>query len=172
MADPAASTPASEQAPQSIAEDLVAAREQLSKEREPKIFDLPGYGSKLQVKYRVPTREETKEAKGLIFKLASAGEDNADIVGMCKTLATACVAFYEEVDDESVLLNISRGLGDAPLRWGDERLAALLGIEFEGKIRARSMIEAILVKPELIEIHHNQVTNWSDRALEADDADF
>lgn len=165
-------TPTNAAAPTSIAEDLVAAREKLSEEREPKIFDLPGYGSKLQVKYRVPTRTETKEAKGLVFKLASAGEENADIVGMCKLLSICCVAFYEEKDGESVLLNESRGLGDAPIRWGDERLATLLGIEVDGKLRARFVIEEVLATPERIEIHHNQVTNWADRALEADDADF
>lgn len=167
MAEPAA-TPA----PASIAEDLVAQRDRLSEEREPKIFDLPGYGSKLQVKYRVLTRQESKECKGVVFKLAAAGEENADIIGMCKTLAIACVAFYEEVDGESVLLNESRDLGEGPIRWGDERLAQLLDVEIEGRLKARSVIEGVLVKPELIEIHHNQVTNWSDRALEADDADF
>jgi hypothetical protein len=178
MADPAAiedavsDEPAPAVEPKSIAEDLVAKREQLSKEREPKIFDLPGYGSALQVKYRVPTRTEAKEAKGLVFKLASAGEENADIVGMCKLLSLACVAFFEEKDGESVLLNESRGLGDAPIRWGDQRLADLLGIEVEGKLRARFLIEEVLATPERIEIHHNQVTNWADRALEADDADF
>lgn len=180
MADFAATDPAAEQAPQSIAEDLVAVREGLSEEREPKIFDLPGYGSKLQAKYRVPTREETKEAKGLVFKLASAGEENADIIGMCKLLSLTCVAFYEEIDGESVLLNQSRDRGDALIRWGDERLAALLAIDID-KIKARKMIEEVLapVDPESgtrslerIEIHHNQVTNWADRALEAGDRDF
>ena len=170
MAETATPDPAEK--PASIAEDLIAARERMSEEREPKIFDLPGYGSKLQVKYRVPTREETKEAKGLVFKLASAGEENADIVGMCKTLAVACLGFYEEVDGESVLLNETRKVGDAPIRWGDDRLAELLGIEVDGKVRARKMIEEVLVTPERIEIHHNRVTNWADRALEADDADF
>lgn len=159
-------------APSSIAEDLVAAREKLSEERAPKIFDLPGYGSKLQAKYRVPTRAETKEAKGLVFKLASAGEESADIIGMCKLLSLTCVAFYEEKDGESVLLNVSRELGDAPIRWGDQRLADLLAIEVDGKILARHVIEQVLATPERIEIHHNQVANWSDRALEADDADF
>jgi hypothetical protein len=168
MADDAPKAPA----PTSIAEDLVAKREELTKEREPKIFDLPGYGSALQVKYRVPTRAETKEAKGLVFKLASAGEENADIVGMCKLLSLTCVAFYEEHNGESVLLNESRGLDDAPIRWGDQRLADLLAIEIDGKLKARHVIEGVLATPERIEIHHNQVTNWADRALEADDADF
>jgi hypothetical protein len=166
-------TPTIDSAPTCIAEDLVAKREKLTEEREPKIFDLPGYGSALQAKYRVPTRAETKEAKGLVFKLASAGEENADIVGMCKLLSLTCVAFYEEEEDgESVLLNESRSLGDSPIRWGDQRLADLLAIEVEGKLMARYVIEQILGTPERIEIHHNQVTNWADRALEADDRDF
>jgi hypothetical protein len=159
--------------PQSLAEDLIAKRESLSEKREPKIFDLPGYGSALQVKYRVLTRTESKEARGLVFKLAQVGEENADIIGMCKALSLACVAFYQEKDGESVLLNEARGLGDDPIRWGDKRLVGLLALDVDlTKLRAREVIEAILVKPELIEIHHNQVTNWSDRALEADDADF
>ena len=174
-------TPMPDAAPASIADDLIAKREALTQTREPKIFDLPGYGSALQAKYRAPERDEVKEAKGLVFKLASAGEENADIVGMCKLLSLTCVAFYEERDGKSVLLNESRGLGDAPIRWGDERLANLLKIEIDGKVRARRIIEEVLapLDPETgkrslerIEIHHSVVTNWADRALEADDADF
>ena len=168
MADFAADAPA----PASIAEDLIATRDELTKEVEPKIFDLPGYGPKLQVKYNVFERTATKESRGLTFRLAQAGEENADIIGMCKALTLACVAFYEEVDGKSVLLNESRGLGDDPVRWGDERLAALLGIEIDGKLKARTVIEGVLPKAELIEIHHSEVSGWSDRALARLDADF
>src|SRR5690348_6751021 len=104
MSDDAEITPA----PQSIAEDLVATRDELKKTVEPKIFDLPGYGSKLQVKYKAFERTATKESRGLTFRLAQAGEENADIIGMCKALSLACIAFYEEVDGASVLLNVSR----------------------------------------------------------------
>lgn len=159
-------------APQSIAEDLVATREELVKDVEPKIFDLPGYGPKLQVKYNAFERNATKESRGLTFRLAQAGEENADIIGMCKGLALACVAFYQEVDGESVLLNEARGLGDEPIRWGDRRLANLLGIETDDNLRARQVIEGVLPKPELIEIHHSEVAGWSDRALARIDADF
>jgi hypothetical protein len=159
-------------APASIAEDLVAARDALTEEVEPKTFDLPGYGPKLQVKYNVFERTDTKESRGLTFRLAQAGEENADIIGMCKALTLACVAFYEEVDGESVLLNETRSLGDDPIRWGDERLANLLGIETGPKLKARDVMEGVLPKPELIEIHHSEVSGWSDRALARLDADF
>ena len=172
MAEPAELDPAPEKAPSCIAEDLVATRDELVKEVEPKIFDLPGYGPKLQVKYNVFGRTATKESRGLTFRLAQAGEENADIIGMCKSLSLACVAFYEEKDGESILLNVARGLGEEPIRWGDRRLADLLGIEADDKLRARQIIEGVLPKPELIEIHHSEVTSWSDRALARIDADF
>lgn len=172
MADTAELDPAPTQAPSCIADDLVAQRDELTKEIEPKTFDLPGYGPKLQVKYNVFERTATKESRGLTFRLAQAGEENADIIGMCKALALACVAFYQEVDGESVLLNEARGLGDEPIRWGDRRLADLLGIETDDKLKARAVIEGVLPKPELIEIHHSEVAGWSDRALARIDADF
>lgn len=172
MADSAELAPVSEQARSCIAEDLVATRDELVKEVEPKIFDLPGYGPKLQVKYDAFGRTATKESRALTFRLAQAGEENADIIGMCKGLALACVAFYQEVDGKSVLLNEARDLGDEPIRWGDQRLADLLGIETGKDLKARQVIEGVLPNPELIEIHHSEVTGWSDRALARIDADF
>lgn len=157
----------------SLRDQLVQTRNQLTKEREPKVFELPGYGKDLQVKYRVLTRQERREVMGQVVKLAQAGESRPAERGMCSTLAKACVGFYTERDGKLVSLNEAEALGDDPIHWGDERLAELFGMDTTaGSLRAREVIEYVLGTDDILEIHHGQVDRWLDQVLEADDEDF
>jgi hypothetical protein len=157
----------------SLRDSLLATRNRLTEEREPKVFELPGYGKDLQVKYRVLTRQERKEALGGVVKLAQAGEERAAERGMCSTLAKACVGFYTEQDGKTVSLNEAEGLGEDLIRWGDERLAELFGMDVSaGSLRAREVIEYVLGTDDILELHHGQIDRWMDQVLKADDEDF
>src|SRR6185312_3798250 len=131
MADDAPIDSAPSEAPKSLAAELRADRERLTEEREPHIFDVPGYGEKLAVKYRVLKHEEIKEIQGGIARRAAAGEENAVLIGFCQTLARACVGLYTKRDGEYVALQEAEDLGADPIRWGDERLAGVFGLEGE-----------------------------------------
>lgn len=157
--------------PRSLREDLRAKRSRLGEKRPPKIFDLPGYGEALAVKYRVLDPEEVKEIRGGIATRASAGEDNAVLIGLCSTLARACVGFYTKRGNAYVPLEEAEGLGEGAILWGDERLAELFDLEGE-KLRAREIIESVIPDEILIEGHHTRVTMWMEQARGADDADF
>lgn len=156
---------------QSLADSLRQSRERLTEEREPRLFELPGYGKDLQVKYRVLSRAEKKESMKLVFTQAQAREERAAEKGMCSTLAKACVGFYTERDGKVVPLNEAEGLGDELIRWGDARLVELFAMN-KDEPRAREVIEYVLPDDDVLELHHNEVSGWMERVLGADDEDF
>lgn len=160
----------------SLAESLRNAREQLSEEREPKLFEVPGYGSKLQAKYRVLRPSEETDLEKQRFRMMQAEDDSAVDVFRCATLARACVGLYTEVDGNAVPLNEAEGLGDDPIHWGDERLAKVFGLELDDSVKARTMIEEIVgAGPEgekRVRAHFLAVAQWLDQGQEASDEDF
>jgi hypothetical protein len=160
----------------SLAESLRTARDQLSEEREPKLFEVPGYGSKLQAKYRVLKPSEETDLEKMRFKMVQAEDDNALESFRCATLARACVGLFTEVDDKVVPLNEAEDLGDDPIHWGDERLAGVFGLDLEPPIKARTMIEQVVgAGPEgekRVRAHFLAVAQWLDQGQEASDEDF
>jgi hypothetical protein len=156
----------------SLRDELLADRDKITAEREPKLFELPGYGEKLQVKYRPLAREERKEITAAIFKHAQAGEERNAERGMASTLAKTCVGFYTDRGDGVVPLNEAEGLGDDLIHWGDERLAGLFDFTPTTGSKARETIEYVLGNDDVLELHHNQVTNWMGQIGGVDDADF
>lgn len=156
----------------SLRDELLADRDRITADREPKLFELPGYGEKLQVKYRPLTREERKEITSAIFKHAQAGEERNAERGMASTLAKTCVGFYTDRGAGVVPLNEAEGLGDDLIHWGDERLAGLFDFTPTSGSKARETIEYVLGTDDVLELHHNQVTNWMGQIGGVDDADF
>jgi hypothetical protein len=160
----------------SLRDSLRNVREQLSEEREPKLFDVPGYGSKLQAKYRVLKPSEEADLDKQRFKMLRAEDDDAPEWFKCATLARACVGLYSEVDSKVVPLNEAEDLGEDMIHWGDERLAKFFGIELDGPVTARTMIEEIVgAGPEgdkRVREHFLTVAGWLDQGQEAADEDF
>jgi hypothetical protein len=162
--------------PISLADELAATREKLSEERKPKLFELPGYGPKLQVKYKVVDYDSVNEIGDKVGEqIRSEQIDDAVLAGLSDTLVAACVGFYTEVDGEVVPLEEAEGLGEGPIRWGDARLWSLLRLEAaEGEtLRVRAAIRGILGNDKMLVVEHGQdVTRWMERARRQVDADF
>lgn len=160
----------------SLRDSLRNVREQLSEEREPKLFEVPGYGSKLQAKYRVLTPDEEAELDKTRFKMLRAEDDDAPEWFKCATLARACIGIYSEADGKVVPLNEAEGLGEDMIRWGDERLTQVFGLELDGPATARTMIEEIVgAGPEgdkRVRAHFLAVAGWLDQGQEAADEVF
>jgi hypothetical protein len=153
--------------PSSI-DQLLKLRSEIGKEREPKLFDLPVYGSALQAKYRVLSREERKDAQKQVFRMAQAGEDRVVERGYSITLTRACIGIYTD----GVPVEKAWDLGDEPVIWGDDRLAGQLGMD-KPSPRAREVIEFVFNDDDdALEAHHNEVTRWMEQSWETDDADF
>jgi len=157
----------------SLADSLRAKRERLTEELEPKLFEVPGYGSELQVKYRPLSRDERKKIESSVLRAARNGEDRAAERGMCRTLGTACLAFYTMRDGELKLLNEAEGLGEDAIVWGDRRLAELFGMEIEGEVVTRQIVEYVLGNDDdVLEEHCAEVVRWMERGRIEADADF
>lgn len=176
MADPATEAPALKEedlAPSSIASELSSIREGLQAEHAPETFELPGYGKRLQARYRVLSYDEVSEIGNRVAEQARAGEEDLALLAMCDTLISACVGFYTERDGQLVALQeTDPALGDAPIRWGDRRLADLVGLELEEPARAREILRGVIPDGLLIVDHHNRVSLWMQRAREEIDRDF
>lgn len=164
--------------PMSIADEIRATHEALSAERKPKLFELPGFGAKLQAKYRVLPYEEQKEQGEKI-----AGEVQAEkfprsdvlLVGMCDALIGACLGFYTEVDGKPVPLEeADPEYEGGPIRWGDQRLARLCRLEApEGKqLTARQIVRGVLTDPSLVIEHGEDVSRWMERERRKTEVDF
>jgi hypothetical protein len=160
----------------SLKDSLRSKRDQLSEEREPKLFEVPGYGAELQAKYRVLTPSEEADLEKQRFRMVQAEDENAAEVFRCGTLARACVGIFTEVEGAVVPLNEAEDLGDDPIHWGDPRLIELFGLEVDGTVKARTMIEQIIgAGPEgekRVRAHFLDVAHWLDQGQEAADADF
>jgi hypothetical protein len=162
--------------PMSLADELAATREKLAEERKPKLFELPGYGPDLQVKYKVVDYDSVNEIGDKVGEqIRSEQIDDAVLAGLSDTLVAACVGFYTEVDGEVVPLEEAAQLGEGPICWGDSRLWSLLRLETqEGEtLRVRAAIRKILGDDKMLVVEHAQdVTRWMERARRQVDTDF
>jgi hypothetical protein len=170
-------------APTSTAEDLVAIREAIKDGAEPKLFELPGYGKRLQVKYRVIDADEVDAIFEKIAEQVKAEQvDNPMSAGLTDTIIAACVGFYSErtverdgeAVTETVPLQEKYGLEGGPVRWGDKRLWKLLRIAEEGEtLRVRDAVCRVLGEDRMLVLEHAQdVSRWMERARRAVKADF
>lgn len=148
---------------------LLEMRAKIGREREPRLFDLPGFGNKLQAKYRVLSRQERKDAQKQVWKMAQAGEERFAERGFCLTLARACVGLYTE---DEPLNDAWEDFGEEPVIWGNEQFARKLGMDTPNP-RAREVIEYVFNRDDdALEEHHNEVSRWMEQSWESDDADF
>lgn len=166
--------------PTSLAEELAATRKKLSEERKPKLFELPGYGPKLQVKYKVAEFDEVVEILEKIQEQVRSEQIDSTpsakrVAELSDLLVSTCVGFYTEVDGKPVPLEEAEGLEGGPIRWGDDRLVTLLGIEPQPgeTLRVRAIIREVLGgKKALVTEHGTEVENWMERARKQVDSDF
>lgn len=175
MADSAAETLARgdklEGAPtaESLADELVSTREKIKEGAKPKVFELPNYGRKLMVKYKVVDYDEVTEVGERVAAQVRNDEiDDAMYAGLVDTLISACVGFYRgNQDGEEVSLEEAAGLEGGAIRWGDDRLASLLRIQSPAgeKLTARQVLLQVFGDNKLLVIDHAQeVTRWMERA--------
>jgi hypothetical protein len=162
--------------PKSIRDELREVREKLKAERKPKMFELPGYGKGLQVKYKVVGYDEVNKIGDKIAEQVRSEQiDDSLLAGLSDTLVAACVGFYTERDGEVVALEEAEGLEGGAIRWGDERLVEILGLEPQPgeKLRVRAIIRQVLGDDKMLVIEHAQdVTRWMERARRQVDTDF
>jgi hypothetical protein len=162
--------------PASLREELSAIRQKATEERKPKLFELPLYGPKLQVKYRVVEYDALNEIGGKVGEQLRAEQiDDPVLAGLTDTLVAACVGFYTERDGKIVPLEEAEELEGGPIRWGDERLWNLLRLEAAPgeTLRVRAAIRQIFGGDKMLVIEHAQdVTRWIERARRQVNADF
>jgi len=162
--------------PTSLADELAGIRRALAGERKPKLFELPGYGPKLQVKYKIVDYDSVNEIGDKVGEQVRSEQiDDAMLAGLSDTLVAACVGFYTEVDGEVVPLEQAENLEGGPIRWGDDRLVALLRLEPHAgeTLRVRAIIRGVLGDDKMLVVEHAQdVTNWMERSRRQVDTDF
>lgn len=163
--------------PESLADELAGTREKIKEGAKPKTFELPNYGRKLMVRYKVVDYDEVTEVGEKVSAQIRAEEiDDAMYAGLVDTLIKACVGFYRGGDDDAELaLEQVAGLEGGPIRWGDERLAKLLRIEAPDgeKLTARQILLQAFGDNKLLVVDHAQeVTRWMERARRNVASDF
>ncbi len=158
----------------SIDDELRAVHAGLVAEREPEVFELPGWRKKLQVEYRVLLSGEQDEIATKVAEEVRYGKvEDVMFIASIDTLIAACIRIYTEIDGELVPLEESApGLEGMPIRWGDERLAQRLGIALPDKPTARLILRNVLVDDRLVAEHAQQVQVWMARALREVRTDF
>lgn len=176
--------PEDPQSPTSIADELVTIREAIKKGAEPELFELPGYGKQLQVKYRVIDADEVDQiGEKVAEQVRSQQVDNPMLAGLTDTIVAACVGFYSERKverdgkeiTETVPLEEKYNLPGGPVRWGDKRLWDLLRIEADQgeTLRVRAAIRKILGDDRMLVLEHGQdVARWMERARRSVKTDF
>lgn len=168
----------------SLSDELSGVRQALADEKKPKLFELPGYGRRLMVKYKVTEYDEFSEIGEKVVEQAHADQiDDTAYAGLSDTLVDACVGFYRGVDadgeplsdDDAIPLEVAEGLEGGPIRWGDSRLWDLLRLEAAPgeTLRVRAAVRQILGDKKLLVVEHAQdVTRWMERARRQVDTDF
>lgn len=150
---------------QSIEEELRAVHAGLVADRKPEVFELPGYGRKLQVEYRVLSSDESDEiGEKIAAEIRDGKLENPMFYGQIDSLIKSCTRFYTEVDGERVPLEVSG--------WGDERLAAKVGIQVPEPVTARRILRLVMVDDRLVAEHAQEVAVWMTRALREVQTDF
>jgi len=181
MADSAAQTLAQGQAlddvsPKSLGDELVATRERIKEGAKPKLFELPNYGRKLMVEYRVVDYDEASEVgENVTAQVRSEQIDDAMYAGLVDTLARACVGFFTERDGQTVPLEEAAKLEGGAIRWGDDRLVSLLRLQASAgeKLTTRQIILQAFGDDKLLVLDHAQeVTRWMERARRSIGSDF
>jgi hypothetical protein len=171
--------------PVSLADELAGVKEALASEKKPKLFELPGYGRRLMVKYKVVDYDETAEIGEKVGEQVRAEQiDDTVVAGLTDTLVAACVGFYRGIDaegkelsdDDAIPLEVV--LGDqegGPVRWGDDRLVGLLRIQPNPgeTLRVRAIVRRALGDDKMLVVEHAQdVTRWMERARRQVATDF
>jgi hypothetical protein len=160
-------------APKSIEDEIRAIHAELQAEKPPETFELPGYGKRLQVKYRVLSSDEQDEIGKKIAEQVAAEQITEPLfMGYIDNLIAACVGFYFEEDGELRPLEERPGYEGGPVRWGDERLARFVGLAEPDTMRARHIVRGVLADDRLVLEHGQAVTTWMTRALRKIQADF
>lgn len=122
-------------------------------------IQLPGYGGKLWVKYRLLDIQEIRKAsKGLDKEFP----DKADqaLYGMIDVMVAACEGLYygaERNELRSLAEYTLDSMDDVPVKF-DQRLATFLELESES---ARETVLALFGNNEIAAMEHaRQVTRW------------
>lgn len=160
----------------SLAEELAATRAKLAEDRKPKLFELPGYGPKLQVKYKVIDYDTVSGIGDKIAEQIRAEQiDDGQLMALCDTLIQSCVGLFTDRDGEVIPLEEAEaGYEGGPIRWGDERLARFVGLEAaEGQtLRARAILRGVITDDMLVLEHAQDVTLWMEQARRQVNKDF
>ena len=161
---------------ESLQDQLVTTRQKLKEGAKPKLFELPGYGPKLQAQYKVVDYDEAAEVgEKIVEQLRSEQIDDSVLAGLSDTLVAACTGFYTEVDGEPVPLEEAEDLGEGSIRWGDSRLWEFLKLEPQPgeTLRVRAAMRQILGDDKFLVVEHGQdVTRWMERARKQVSTDF
>lgn len=158
----------------SIEEELRATRTKLKAKRKPKKFKLPGY-DKLQMEYAVIDYESIKDnGEKVAEQLRSEQIDDPLLMGMCDTLIQSAVCAYVEVDGQLRPLHELPGYEGGPVRWGDERIARMVGLDKEemGALRGRHIVRGVIADDALVVEHGQDVSRWIERARRNVNSDF
>lgn len=170
----------------SIEDELGEVFDGLHAERKPEIFELPGFRERLQVKYRVLTKDEADEIGEKVAEQVRAGDvDNLPFTILIDGLIASCVGFYteREVDGEAKVLPLNETLresDDKLIRWGDPRLLAIFAAKLAeihdgediSRLTVRQRIVGIVGDERLVHRHATEVNRWAERELEAVHSDF
>jgi hypothetical protein len=144
-----------------------AARE----DRDPLDLPIPGYGDELIARYRVLDYDELQKLQKRGGEMARSGDKEAGLKVTIDTIAQACVGIFLAEEDGSLrpLNEVDPSYGDEPVRY-DERLAEVVGIDAEGKVRI--LIRRAFPSDLSIIAHLERIDSWMSSTNDADDAGF
>jgi hypothetical protein len=155
-------------------ERLKELRRKRGEERRPLDLAIPGYEDQLIARYRVLDHDKVEKLKRRVRKMVQAQDDDAELKGAMDTIAAACVGMFVRQEDGSLKpMNECPSdleLGDEPIRY-DERLAEVLGIDSEGKVRTL-IFQMFGEEGLIIENHFQRIDAWMSGVNEDDDEDF
>jgi hypothetical protein len=163
--------------PLSLADELAADRARLGEERDPLDLPLPGYGDKLVARYRVLDGKELRKLSQRQRQMALQKDKQAEVKGMCDTLAAACVGFFTTRGDKLVALE-DAGMPElagveVPVRY-DRNLAKATRIEIDQTTLVREIVRQVFGgdKDLLLLAHYRDVDLWMSAANASDAQDF
>lgn len=162
--------------PKSLEDELRAVHAGLTRERKPETFELPGFGRRLQVEYRVLSSDEQDEVAERVAEQSKDGQvDTPFFTALVDNLIKACVCFKTETDGAVIRLRRDDDPEDAAvIRWGDKRLAAMFKIDGpDGKDpSARQIMCQLLGDDRLVMEHGQAVMLWMKESLREVQTDF
>jgi hypothetical protein len=154
-------------------ERLKELRRKMGEERPPLELAIPGYNDELVARYRVLDYDEMERLQRRGGKMAQAQDREAQLKVTMDSIAAACVGMFVRQEDGALKpMNecpSDLDLGDEPIRY-DERLAKVLGIDSQGKVRV--LIREMFPTELSIIGHLERIDAWMSGVSESDDEDF